>query len=32
VLVSGWHGEIGKDEDEDEDVINTQRIFDQVTG
>src|SRR4029077_8352603 len=32
MLVSRRHGEIGKDEDKNEDVINAERIFHQVTG
>src|SRR5205823_5958064 len=32
VLVSCWHGEIGKDEYKDEDVIDAERIFDQIAG
>ena len=32
VLILGWNPEVRKDEQEDKDIINTQGLFDQVTG
>lgn len=32
MLIGRWHAKISEDEHKDKNIINTQRLFDQVTG